>query len=213
LFVCEGDSAIGGLRSARDKLHQGGIALKGKPMNVSQATLKDIMDNEEFADIMASVGLVLGQPVDFEDLRYSKIVFLADSDVDGGHINTLLINFFYTFWPELFDKGMIQLAKAPLFEIITDKGERIYAESESELEKMKKTTKIKEIQRNKGLGEMSPEAFKHVMSRVEYTKITTVNAQAAKDILNVCFGRDTNLRKDLLIDNSDISVERKKKSA
>jgi len=115
LFICEGDSAIGGLRSARNKLTQGGIALKGKPMNVTQASIKEVLDNQEFMDIMASIGLTIGQKVDPTNLRYSKIVFLADSDVDGGHINTLLTNFFFTFWPEMFEKGMVQIAKAPLF--------------------------------------------------------------------------------------------------
>jgi DNA gyrase/topoisomerase IV subunit B len=122
LFICEGDSAIGGLRSARDKLYQGGIALKGKPMNVSQASIKEVLENQEFADIMSSIGLAIGQKADPAELRYSKIVFLADSDVDGGHINTLLTNFFFTFWPEMFEMGMIQIAKAPLFEVVTDKG-------------------------------------------------------------------------------------------
>ncbi|MFZ4714385.1 MAG: toprim domain-containing protein [Bacteriovoracaceae bacterium] len=201
LFICEGDSAIGGLRSARNKITQGGIALKGKPMNVSQATIKDILENQEFMDIMASVGLTLGQPVEWDNLRYTKIVFLADSDVDGGHINTLLTNFFFTYWPELFEKGAVQIAKAPLFEIITDK-EKMYAETISELEQIKKKgVTIKEIQRNKGLGEMSPEAFKYVLSRKEFTKITVKDMAAAKHMLETCFGKDTQLRKDLLIDN------------
>ncbi len=208
LFICEGDSAIGGLRSARNKLYQGGIALKGKPMNVTQATIKDVLANQEFSDIMASIGLVIGQEVDLAKLRYSKIVFLADSDVDGGHINTLLTNFFYTYWPELFVNGCIQIAKAPLFEIITDK-EPIYAESDSELEEIKKksTVKIKEIQRNKGLGEMSPEAFKYVLNREEYTKIVIEEEADAKHMLHTCFGKDTQLRKDLLIDDNDVNVD------
>jgi len=208
LFICEGDSAIGGLRSARDKLNQGGIALKGKPMNVTQATIKDVLNNQEFADIMASVGLVLGQPSEEESMRYKNIVFLADSDVDGGHINTLLTNFFFTYWPELFKRGQIQIAKAPLFEVITDK-DPIYAESEDQLEKIKKdkSIKIKEIQRNKGLGEMSPEAFKYVLNRDEFTKITTENAGGAKDMLHTCFGKDTQLRKNLLIDDEDVNVD------
>ena len=206
LFICEGDSAIGGLRSARNKLYQGGIALRGKPMNVTQATIKDVLENQEFTDIMSSIGLIIGQEADIPSLRYSKIVFLADSDVDGGHINTLLTNFFFTYWPELFENGTIQIAKAPLFEIITDK-EPIYAESESELEsfKKKKDIKIKEIQRNKGLGEMSPEAFKYVLSRNDYTKITVDHMEAAKFMLHTCFGKDTQLRKDLLIDNDGVA--------
>jgi DNA gyrase/topoisomerase IV subunit B len=201
LFICEGDSAIGGLRSARNKLFQGGIALKGKPMNVTQATIKDVLNNTEFSDIMASVGLVIGQEAIIENLRYPKIVFLADSDVDGGHINTLLVNFFFTYWPELFENGCIQIAKAPLFEIITNK-DPIYAESERELESIKASGKvtIKEIQRNKGLGEMSPEAFKHVLNREDYTKITIDHLDEAKHMLHTCFGKDTQLRKDLLLD-------------
>jgi len=203
LFVCEGDSAIGGLRSARDKLTQGGIALKGKPMNVSQATIKDVLENQEFADIMASIGLTIGEKADPEKMRYSQIVFLADSDVDGGHINTLLTNFFFTFWPELFSSGAIRIAKAPLFEVITDKGTS-YMETESELEALKKKqdVKIKEIQRNKGLGEMSPEAWKYVLSRKEFTKISIDDMAASKNMLNVCFGKESQLRKDLLIDTS-----------
>lgn len=200
LFICEGDSAIGGLRSARNKLYQGGIALKGKPMNVMQASINDVLNNQEFMDIMSSIGLTIGQKAEIDSLRYSKIVFLADSDVDGGHINTLLVNFFFTFWPEMFEQGAIQFAKAPLFEVITDK-ETLFVESEEQLEKLKKSSvKIKEIQRNKGLGEMSPEAFKHTLNREEFTKINVDNLSAAKHMLDVCFGKDTNLRKELLLD-------------
>jgi DNA gyrase subunit B len=208
LFICEGDSAIGGLRSARDKLYQGGIALKGKPMNVSQASIKEVLENQEFADIMSSIGLAIGQTAESQDLRYTKIVFLADSDVDGGHINTLLTNFFFTFWPEMFEKGMIQIAKAPLFEVITDKG-TVYCESEKELEQLKnkKEVKIKEIMRNKGLGEMSQEAFKHVLNRREFTKISVKNMPASKNMLETCFGKESQLRKDLLIDSEEIDVD------
>ena len=209
LFICEGDSAIGGLRSARDKLFQGGIALKGKPMNVSQASIKEVLENQEFADIMSSIGLAIGQKVEKDhELRFSKIVFLADSDVDGGHINTLLTNFFFTFWPEMFDMGMIQIAKAPLFEVVTDKG-TIYCESENELEKLKnnKQVKIKEIMRNKGLGEMSQEAFKHVLNRKDFTKISVKDMKSSKEMLETCFGKESQLRKDLLIDSDEIDVD------
>jgi DNA gyrase subunit B len=220
LFICEGDSAIGGLRSARDKLYQGGIALKGKPMNVAQAAIKDILNNQEFSDIMASIGLIIGVPAEVEKLRYSKVVFLADSDVDGGHINTLLTNFFYQFWPELFEQEAICIAKAPLFEVITDKGTK-YMETPMELEEFRDTTKlkIKEIQRNKGLGEMSPEAWKHVLSRDSFTVISAEDVAKAKEMLNVCFGKDTSLRKELLMDEDSsgesvsVSTTKAKKKA
>jgi len=169
-------------------------------MNVTQASIKDILNNQEFSDIMASIGLTLGQPAELDGLRYSQIVFLADSDVDGGHINTLLINFFYSYWPELFENGMVQLAKAPLFEVITAK-ETLYAETPQELESIKASgVKIREIQRNKGLGEMSPEAFKHVLSRDVFTKITAQDIGKATDMLHVCFGKETIYRKELLLD-------------
>ncbi len=199
LFICEGDSAIGGLRSARNKLYQGGIALKGKPMNVAQATIKDILNNKEFSDIMASIGLTIGEKPDIDRLRYSQIVFFADSDVDGGHINTLLANFFFQFWPELFEQEIIRIAKAPLYEVITNQG-TVYAETDASLEKIKKKHKIKEIQRNKGLGEMSVNAFKHVLNKETYTKISVENMAAAKQMLEVCFGKDTAPRKALLLD-------------
>lgn len=207
LFICEGDSAIGGLRSSRNKLTQGGIALRGKPMNVSQSSIKEVVENQEFSDIMASVGITIGQEPELDKMRFSRIVFLADSDVDGGHINTLLTNFFFTFWPQLFEQGVIQIAKAPLFEVVTDK-KTIYAETPEELESIKKKAdvKIKEIQRNKGLGEMSPEAWKYVMGREEYTKITIADVKEAKRMLVTCFGKDSQLRKDLLIDHDDSMV-------
>ena len=170
-------------------------------MNVSQATIKDILNNQEFSDIMASIGLVIGQPIDDKSLRYSKIVFLADSDVDGGHINTLLTNFFYSFWPEMFELGMIYLAKAPLFEVVTNK-DVLYFESEKELElfKSKNLKSIKQVHRNKGLGEMSPQAWKYIMNRDSYTKIEAPDSNDAKEMLNICFGKDSSLRKELLID-------------
>lgn len=210
LFICEGDSAIGGLRSARDKLYQGGIALKGKPLNVAQASIKDILNNQELSDIMASVGLTIGQKPDPSLMRYSKVVFLADSDVDGGHINTLLTNFFFSYWPELFEMEAICIARAPLFEVITDAG-TLFVESPAELEsvKNKKTIKIKEIQRNKGLGEMSTEAWKYVLGRDKFTAITTNNAADSKEMLEVCFGKDTGPRKDLLMDDGSPGSARK----
>ncbi|MCK5883902.1 MAG: ATP-binding protein [Bacteriovoracaceae bacterium] len=208
LFICEGDSAIGGLRSARNKLYQGGIALKGKPMNVAQASIKDILNNQEFSDIMASIGLALGQPAEIDQLRFSQIVFLSDSDVDGGHINTLLTNFFFCFWPELFDNGIMQIAKAPLFEVITDK-KTLFAETPGQLDDIKESgVKIREIQRNKGLGEMSQAAFKHVLTRKSFTKIQINDLAKAKEMLNICFGKDSAPRKELLIDHEDYEVTR-----
>ena len=210
LFICEGDSAIGGLRSARDKLTQGGIALRGKPMNVTQSTVGDILSNQEFSDIMASIGLTIGEPPNLDRLRYHKIVFLSDSDVDGGHINTLLANFFFTYWPELFEWGMIQYAKAPLFELITEKG-REFIESPKQLEKIKSVrNKIKEIHRNKGLGEMSPEAFKYVLDKKSYTQIEISDKKQAKRTLEVCFGKDSGPRKDLLMEGGDGLLKGKK---
>ena len=104
--------------------------------------------------------------------------------------------------------GMIQIAKAPLFEVVTDKG-TLYCESPDELEKLKnrKDIKIKEIMRNKGLGEMSQEAFKHVLNRKDFTKISVKDMKASKSMLETCFGKESQLRKDLLIDSEEIDVD------
>ncbi len=103
---------------------------------------------------------------------------------------------------------MIQIAKAPLFEVVTDKGTK-YCESEQELEELKKAKdiKIKEIMRNKGLGEMSQEAFKHVLQRKSFTKISTKDLKASQYMLETCFGKESQLRKDLLIDSDEIDVD------
>ena len=170
LFICEGDSAVGGLRIARDNNLHGGIALKGKPLNVKKESVKKVLENKEFADIMASIGLVIGKTSEEVDLRFGKIVFLSDSDVDGGHINTLLINFFFRFWPEMYEKGMIEIAKAPLYEVVTNRG-TFFAEDDEELEKLRKGKTVKEIHRNKGLGEMSKEAWNYLMSKDTYYKL------------------------------------------
>jgi DNA gyrase/topoisomerase IV subunit B len=108
----------------------------------------------------------------------------------------------------MFEMGMIQIAKAPLFEVVTDKG-TIYCESPDELEKLKvrKDLKIKEIMRNKGLGEMSQEAFKHVLNRKDFTKISVKDMKASKSMLETCFGKESQLRKDLLIDSDEIDVD------
>jgi len=214
LFICEGDSAIGGLRSSRNKLYQGGIALKGKPMNVTKSSLNDIVKNQEFSDIMGAIGLSIGKKVDECDLRFYEIVFLADSDVDGGHINTLLVNFFYTYWPDLFEKEMIRVAKAPLFEVITSSGKTLFAESNNELEKIKadKRVIIKEIHRNKGLGEMSQEAWDYITSKDKYTIIDPTNPQDSKYMLEVCFGKDSQLRKDLLLSKKEREIKRRSAS-
>lgn len=202
IFICEGDSAIGGLRNSRDKLTQGGIALKGKPMNVLQSSTKDVIANKEFSDIMMAIGLnIADKNIDLDSLRFTNIVLLADSDVDGGHINTLLINFFYKYWKDLFKLGCIQVAKAPLFEVITKNDKRLFIESEEELLALQKDGKIqiKEIQRNKGLGEMSEDAWKFLLAKKEYTKIKINDAEDAANMINVCFGKDTQLRKNLLL--------------
>lgn len=203
LFICEGDSAIGQLRSSRDKLYHGGIPLKGKPLNVLQASVKDVLNNQELMDIAGAVGLTIGQPPIKELLRYSSIVFLSDSDVDGGHINTLLVNFFYRFWKELFDMKVIKVTKAPLFEVISTTGSVYFAENESDLTNLKnnKKLKIKIIQRNKGLGEMSKEAWDYVVDKNDYTVIKITDKKGSEEIIETCFGKDTLKRKELLKGN------------
>jgi DNA gyrase subunit B len=204
LFICEGDSAIAGLRSSRDQETQGGIPLKGKPLNVLSCDIKDVIKNQEYQDIISAIGLDLSKSSDREEMRFPEIVFLADSDVDGGHINTLLINFFFKFWPELFKNGQVKLAKAPLYELETNKG-LLFCSTDSELEKLKskKSLKIKRINRNKGLGEMSREAWDYLMKETEYQTLLIDDESEIQKVLSICFSKDSGPRKELFRNGVD----------
>ena len=167
VYIVEGDSAGGTVKTARNRRTQAVLPLRGKILNVEKATLEKILLNNEIKSMIASFGCGIGDEFDISKLRYDKIIILTDADVDGAHISTLLLTFFYRFMPELINEGKIYRGLPPLYRVeyeSTDnkkkkKKEAQYIFNDFELEKFKKIpgNKILNVQRYKGLGEMDAE--------------------------------------------------------
>lgn len=166
VYIVEGDSAGGTVKTARNRRTQAVLPLRGKILNVEKATLEKILLNNEIKSMIASFGCGIGDDFDISKLRYDKIIILTDADVDGAHISTLLLTFFYRFMPELINEGKVYRGLPPLYRVeyeATDKKkkkkEARYIFNDFELEKFKKIpgNKIINVQRYKGLGEMDAE--------------------------------------------------------
>ena len=164
IYIVEGDSAGGTVKTARNRKTQAVLPLRGKILNVEKATLEKILVNNEIKSMIASFGCGIGDEFDISKLRYDKIIILTDADVDGAHISTLLLTFFYRFMPELIKEGKVYRGLPPLYKVEYTKGEKKkkyseYVFNDFELEKFKKISgnKITNVQRYKGLGEMDAE--------------------------------------------------------
>ena len=162
IYIVEGDSAGGTVKTARNRRTQAVLPLRGKILNVEKAPLEKILLNNEIKSMIASFGCGIGDDFDIKKLRYDKIIILTDADVDGAHISTLLLTFFYRFMPELIYQGKVYRGLPPLYKVDyedTEKRKKVkkseYLFNDFELEKFRKTgKKINALQRYKGLGEM-----------------------------------------------------------
>ena len=201
LFIVEGDSAGGSAKQARDKEFQAILPLRGKILNVEKASHHKVFANEEISALIRAIGTGVGDSFDINKLRYGKIIIMTDADVDGQHIKTLLLTFFFRYMPELIENGHIYIAVAPLYRV--RKGNKdYYVYSEEELKEIVKKLGKVEVTRFKGLGEMSPEQLWQTTMKPETRRlkqVTIEDAVEADKIFSILMGEKVEPRKQFII--------------
>jgi len=204
LFITEGDSASGSITKSRDVNTQAVFSLRGKPLNSYGMTKKIVYENEEFNLLQAALDI----EEDMGDLRYNNIVIATDADVDGMHIRLLLITFFLQFFPELIKEGHVYILQTPLFRV-RNKKETIYCYSDEErvaaIEKLKPKP---EITRFKGLGEISPDEFKHFIGQdIRLDPVMMDRATSVETLLSFYMGKNTPDRQEFIIHNLKVEID------
>lgn len=202
LFIVEGDSAGGSSKQARDRRFQAVLPIRGKILNVEQASGDKLKNNREIQSLVQSMGTGMGHGFDYSRLRYGKIIINTDADVDGHHISTLLLTFFYRHLPELMRRGHIFLALPPLYRIRVGAGKKVkihYVFSDAEKEKLLQSRNAKdvEIQRFKGLGEMDAPTLKATtMDPTTRTilKVGVHDEYQTNDLVDTLMGKDVRKR-------------------
>ena len=207
VYLVEGDSAGGTAKGGRDRHFQAILPLRGKVLNVEKARLDKILDSEGLKPIIAALGCGVGSSFDISKIRYGRIIIMADADIDGSHIRTLLLTFFFRYMRPLIDLGHIFIAVPPLYKISFDKKNFRYAYSDEERDKILEENKDKkyDIQRYKGLGEMNAdqlwETTMNPETRLMY-QVLTEDAEKADQLFTMLMGDEVKPRRDFIEANA-----------
>ena len=210
VYIVEGDSAGGSAKKGRDSKTQAILPLWGKMLNVEKVDTNKVLKNEKLEPVINTLGTGIGKEFNIDKLRYHKIIIMADADVDGSHIRTLLLTFFFRYMPELISNGYVYLAMPPLFKVQFGKKEPIYCYSDAERDAAlaefdEETRKKVDVQRYKGLGEMDGKQLWETTMDPAHRKmrvVTIPDAEAADKIFTVCMGEEVEPRREFIESNS-----------
>ena len=210
IYIVEGDSAGGSAKGGRDSNYQAILPLWGKMLNVEKARVDKVYGNEKLLPVIIALGAGIGQEFDITKLRYDKIIIMADADVDGAHIQTLLLTFFFRFMPQLIETGHVYLAKPPLYKLSRGKKSQVaYSDEErdrisEELKAGDENAKV-DIARYKGLGEMDPKELWETTMNPEnriLIRVTLEDAISADETFSILMGDEVEPRKKFIDENA-----------
>ena len=212
VYIVEGDSAGGSAKQGRDRKFQAILPLWGKMLNVEKSRADKIYNNDKLQPVILAVGAGIGADFDITKIRYGKVIIMADADVDGAHIRTLLLTFFFRYMRPLIENGNVYLAQPPLFKLAKKGMKDIYCYTDEELEEKYKELEEKgisrdsiSIQRYKGLGEMNPEQLWDTTMNPEtriLIKVTMDDAIKADQIFTVLMGDEVAPRRKFIEENA-----------
>ncbi len=205
MYIVEGDSAGGSAKMGRESYYQAILPLRGKVLNVEKVAVSRALGNKEIISLIQAIGTGIGNEFKIENARYHKIVIMTDADVDGAHIRTLLLTFFYRFMPQIIEKGYVYIAQPPLYKI--QQGKKIdYAYSDEELNlKLSEMTGKRDIQRYKGLGEMNAEQLWETTMDPKkriLLQVTMDDGEKADEVFSMLMGEDVEPRRRFIEENA-----------